>query len=56
MYRKRELLDRIPMEHREIFKLLKEHMNQTAVKDSAFNWVRPSLWTAVFGKSLKSVV
>jgi len=31
----------------EIYSLLKEHMANT-VKWSAYNWVRPSLWTAMF--------
>lgn len=38
----------IPLDHQEVFKLLKQHM-ENAVNGSAYNWVRPSLWSAVFG-------
>lgn len=38
----------IPLEHLEVYKLLKQHM-ENAVNGSAYNWIRPSLWTAVFG-------
>lgn len=40
-------------DHREVLKLLKQHMFGIAVKDSAYNWIRPSLWTTVFAKSLQ---
>ena len=32
-----------------ILNLLREHMSNS-VKGSAYNWVRPSLWSALFGK------
>jgi hypothetical protein len=34
----------------EIYGLLKEHMTNT-VKWSAYNWIRPSLWNAMFQHS-----
>lgn len=41
----------IPKEHVEVFSLLKQHMSN-AVNGSAYNWVRPSLWSTVFGRVL----
>ena len=38
----------LPSTHKEVFRLLKLHMSN-AVTGSAYNWVRPSLWSAVFG-------
>ena len=38
----------IPKEHKDIYKLLRTHMNNT-VSGSAYNWVRPELWSFVFG-------
>ena len=35
-------------EHKEVFELLKQQM-VNIVNGSAYNWVRPSLWSAVFG-------
>lgn len=33
----------------EVFRLLNIHLTNE-VEGSAYNWVRPSLWTAVFGR------
>lgn len=33
----------------EIFRLVSIHLAHT-IQGSAYNWVRPSLWTAIFGK------
>lgn len=44
--------DRIPVSDRELYRLLHLHMQNT-VRGSGYNWVRPSLWSAVFGKVLK---
>jgi hypothetical protein len=38
-----------PKEHVEVLGLLRAHMNNS-IKGSAYNWIRPSLWTALFGK------
>lgn len=38
----------IPRGHHEVLRLLREHMANT-VKGSAYNWVRPSLWSSLFG-------
>ena len=35
-------------EYEEVLNLLKQHMSN-AVKGSAYNWVRPSLWAVLFG-------
>ena len=35
---------------KEIFKLLKIHMSNT-VENNAYNWIRPSLWSKMFGRS-----
>ncbi len=40
----------IPEEHKNIFDLLKSHLQNT-INCSAYNWIRPSLWTAAFGGS-----
>ena len=42
-------LESLPDDHRMVFDLLKKHMSN-AVTGSSFNWIRPSLWTAVFGQ------
>jgi hypothetical protein len=34
----------------ELFGYLKQHLSNT-VNNSAYNWIRPSLWSAMFGKS-----
>ncbi|RYH30977.1 hypothetical protein EON65_03720 [archaeon] len=39
----------LPRDHQEVLRLLKEDM-ASVIKGSAYNWVRPSLWSAVFGK------
>lgn len=38
----------IPEDHKNVFKLLALHLNN-AVTGSEYNWVRPSLWSALFG-------
>jgi DNA polymerase alpha subunit A len=50
--RMQQAIDRVPEEHKRLFELLKQHMHMIAVKDSAYNWIRPSLFTAVFSRSL----
>ena len=47
------LRESVPRESRELTRLRFEHMRNT-VSWSGYNWVRPSLWTAVFGKVLKA--
>ena len=42
----------LPLDHKQVFMLLKEHMSN-AIKGSAYNWVRPSLWATIFGQSTK---
>ena len=37
----------VPVKDEEIYNLLKEHLSNT-IKWSAYNWVRPSLWSAMF--------
>jgi len=49
----KRLRESIPMQFVELNRLLHQHMANT-VNGSAYNWVRPSLWTAVFGKVLKA--
>jgi len=49
---KRRLMDSVPNETKELLRLLFEHM-KNAVQWNAYNWVRPSLWSAVFGKVLR---
>ena len=44
-----ECLESLPADHKAVHDLLREHM-ANAVKGSAYNWVRPSLWAAVFGQ------
>jgi hypothetical protein len=41
----------VPLEHRQVFSLLLQQVGGV-VKGSAYNWIRPSLWTTVFSKSL----
>jgi DNA polymerase alpha subunit A len=41
----------IPKEHQDVLMYLKTHM-ENSVNGSAYNWVRPSLWSTVFGKVL----
>ena len=41
------------MEKTEILRLLREHM-MNSVKGSAYNWIRPSLWKALFGSLVTS--
>lgn len=36
-----------------VLHLLKEHMTNT-IKWSAYNWIRPSLWSSLFGKALNA--
>eukprot|EP00981_Chlorochromonas_danica_P004509 scaffold911_cov162-Ochromonas_danica.AAC.12 len=43
------LAEMLPRDQMEIFRLLREHM-ANAVNGSAYNWIRPSLWSALFGK------
>ena len=50
---RKRLLEGVPREFKELTRLLHEHMRNT-VHGSGYNWVRPSLWTAVFGKVLKT--
>jgi len=38
----------------EVFKALKAHMSNS-IHASAYNWVRPSLWTSIFGKAPATV-
>lgn len=40
----------IPKVHKEIYKLLRTHMTHT-VNGSAYNWIRPELWSFVFGST-----
>lgn len=40
--------------HKEVFDLLKQQMTNI-VNGSAYNWVRPSLWSAVFGSKSSQV-
>ena len=42
------LSQNVSMEKGEIFRLLREHMINS-VQGSAYNWIRPSLWKALFG-------
>ena len=44
-------LQAFPKIHLQILDLLKQHISQSVVKDSAFNWIRPSLFAKVFGSS-----
>jgi hypothetical protein len=39
----------------EVYRLLFKHMGH-AVSSSAYNWVRPSLWSAMFGKLQSGIV
>lgn len=48
IYSRVRQIETVPIDHKKVFNLLKQHMNAIAVKDSAFNWIRPSLFTAVF--------
>jgi len=41
----------IPREQQDVLLYLKTHM-ENSVNGSAYNWVRPSLWSTVFGKVL----
>jgi hypothetical protein len=41
--------DSFPEDHVEIYNLLKKHMS-FAVENNAYNWIRPSLWSTLFGK------
>ena len=41
-------LTSLPKDHVEVFRLLAGHLNN-AVVGSEFNWVRPSLWSSLFG-------
>ncbi len=43
----RMLRNKLSERDMEVFKLLKEHISNT-IKWSAYNWVRPSLWSAMF--------
>lgn len=43
------LLTRLSKDQLEVLRLLREHMSNS-VKGSAYNWIRPSLWSALFGK------
>ena len=43
------LYDIIPKRNVDILNYLKQHMSNS-VNGSAYNWVRPSLWSTVFGK------
>jgi DNA polymerase alpha subunit A len=47
--RSKALLDTVPSDHKEIYRLVKEHMANT-INVSAYNWVRPSLWSTIFSK------
>jgi len=40
----------LPTEQVELLRLLRQHMSHS-VQQSAYNWIRPSLWTSLFGKS-----
>ena len=40
----------LPQEQVELLRLLRQHM-VNSVEQSAYNWIRPSLWTSLFGKS-----
>lgn len=40
----------LPAEQVELMKILRQHMSNS-VEWSAYNWVRPSLWTSMFAKS-----
>lgn len=40
----------LPTEQVELMKILRQHMSNS-VEWSAYNWVRPSLWTSMFAKS-----
>lgn len=48
---KAKILKELPKEYKEVFRLLHIQLANT-IAGSAFNWVRPSLWTAVFGRLL----
>jgi hypothetical protein len=37
----------VPESHKKIFDLLKTHL-KNIINGSAYNWVRPSIWTSVF--------
>ena len=39
----------IPEDHVEVYYLLKKHMS-FAIENNAYNWIRPSLWSTLFGK------
>ena len=43
----------IPKEHKDVYKYLRTHMQHT-VSGSAYNWVRPELWSFVFGTANKA--
>ena len=40
----------LPDDHVEVYNLLKKHMS-FAVENNAYNWIRPSLWSTLFGRS-----
>jgi hypothetical protein len=40
----------IPAEQVELLKILRQHLGHS-VDCSAYNWVRPSLWTSIFAKT-----
>ena len=44
------MLESLPKDHIEIFRLLNKHMS-FAIENNAFNWIRPSLWSTLFGKA-----
>ncbi len=46
----RRVLDILPRQNMELLGYLKQHLSNT-VNNSAYNWIRPSLWTSMFGKS-----
>ena len=40
----------IKSEQVELLSILRQHMTNS-VEGSAYNWIRPSLWTSLFAKS-----
>jgi len=40
----------LPRDHLEIYNLLQKHMS-FAVENNEYNWIRPTLWSDLFGKS-----
>ena len=45
------LADIVIPDHKSVYSALNEHM-ANSVNGSAFNWIRPSLWSTIFGNQL----